>query len=444
MYHKGVNIGSWMVLEPWITPSLFYQFIGKTVENTAMDMYSFCRVLGPQEANRQLLQHWNSWFTEEDVLQLKKYSVTTVRIPVGDWIFEPYGVYDIYENGVRCTDGSIDILNKMLQILEKHNIFVLLDLHATIGSQNGYDNSGHSKKIVVIDEYHFSHWNVREAQWVGTYNTTSKCYDTIDYTHINYTKRVLENIFVKYFDMPYVWGIELLNEPWEYTPEKVLKTFYEDIYNFVVTNFDVKGKALILHDSFRPLLWKDFKFHSTSELSVYIDLHFYMAWNYPMNIDTFLSNMESWTPPHSYYPYIIGEWSVATDNCQMWLNGFMDNLPNYPMVECNYEVCNHANTSVFLNVEKGPFGTGNSSPTKDGMCPTSFSNHQEKDLYMSLSHIFRTHTKGDFFWNFKTESSNLQWNYCTIQDSLLQTHTYTYTKYWIGTSVLFTSILMMF
>ena len=26
----GANIGGWMVLEPWITPSLFYRFLGKT------------------------------------------------------------------------------------------------------------------------------------------------------------------------------------------------------------------------------------------------------------------------------------------------------------------------------------------------------------------------------------------------------------------------------
>ena len=26
----GVNAGGWMVLEPWITPSLFYRFLGGT------------------------------------------------------------------------------------------------------------------------------------------------------------------------------------------------------------------------------------------------------------------------------------------------------------------------------------------------------------------------------------------------------------------------------
>jgi len=25
----GVNLGGWMVLEPWIAPSLFYQFLDK-------------------------------------------------------------------------------------------------------------------------------------------------------------------------------------------------------------------------------------------------------------------------------------------------------------------------------------------------------------------------------------------------------------------------------
>ena len=34
----GVCIGGWMVLEPWITPSFFYRFLGKThSQGVAMD-----------------------------------------------------------------------------------------------------------------------------------------------------------------------------------------------------------------------------------------------------------------------------------------------------------------------------------------------------------------------------------------------------------------------
>jgi len=40
-----------LVLEPWITPSLFYRFLGKNglAGEVAMDSYTFCEVLGPEE-----------------------------------------------------------------------------------------------------------------------------------------------------------------------------------------------------------------------------------------------------------------------------------------------------------------------------------------------------------------------------------------------------------
>ena len=42
----GTNIGGWMVLEPWITPSLFYRFLGKEQsDGIGFDSYTFCEVL---------------------------------------------------------------------------------------------------------------------------------------------------------------------------------------------------------------------------------------------------------------------------------------------------------------------------------------------------------------------------------------------------------------
>ena len=65
---RGVNIGGWMVLEPWITPSLFYRFLGKThSEGVGMDTYTFCEALGAEEANRVLRAHWDAWATEEHI-----------------------------------------------------------------------------------------------------------------------------------------------------------------------------------------------------------------------------------------------------------------------------------------------------------------------------------------------------------------------------------------
>ena len=60
----GTNIGGWQVLEPWITPSLVYRFLGKThSEGVGMDQYTFCEALGPEEGNAVLREHWDKWIT---------------------------------------------------------------------------------------------------------------------------------------------------------------------------------------------------------------------------------------------------------------------------------------------------------------------------------------------------------------------------------------------
>ena len=83
-----------MVLEPWITPSLFYQFLGNDETHTAFDIHSFCRVLGPIEANKQLRRHWDTWVTEDIIQQLAmSEAVNSLRLPVGDYMYQPYGDY---------------------------------------------------------------------------------------------------------------------------------------------------------------------------------------------------------------------------------------------------------------------------------------------------------------------------------------------------------------
>ena len=155
----GTNLGGWLVLEPWITPSLFYQFLsvdrkfGKDAPaHTGMDTYSFCAALGPKEGNKQLRRHWASWVREEDVRAIAQSGATVVRIPVGDWMYVPYEPY------IGCTDGapaagpgrrrarqsessfgvgSLEELERALALLRKYGLRALLDVHAMQGSQNG-------------------------------------------------------------------------------------------------------------------------------------------------------------------------------------------------------------------------------------------------------------------------------------------------------------------
>lgn len=91
---RGVNLGGWMVLEPWITPSLFYQFLGGDETDTAFDTYTFCQVLGAEEGNKQLRRHWETWVTEDIIKELASSdAVNSLRLPVGDYMYKPYGPY---------------------------------------------------------------------------------------------------------------------------------------------------------------------------------------------------------------------------------------------------------------------------------------------------------------------------------------------------------------
>lgn len=249
---RGVNIGGWMVLEPWITPSLFYQFLGGDETNTAMDHYSFCQVLGPEEGNRQLKRHWETWVTQNIIKELAESgAVNSLRVPVGDFMFEPYGPY------IGCTDGALDYLDTLLDWAHGYGLSVLLDVHTQKDSQNGFDNSGLTMGFQWtsrISNYPrglttFQHWPIRAANWIGDFDSEAVNYTSINHDNIAHSLRVIEHLVDRYSGHPAVLGVEPVNEPWELTPIKWLKKFYWDAYLIV------KRRApywkFIMHDSFR-------------------------------------------------------------------------------------------------------------------------------------------------------------------------------------------------
>ena len=130
-HFRGTALGGWLVLEPWITPSLFYQFLGASEKwgdeapsKVGFDSFTFCTALGPEEANKQLRRHWQSWVTEEQIINLKNIGVDTLRIPVGDWMYVPYEPY------IGCMDGALEELDRVMLLCKKHDIKVLIDIHA--------------------------------------------------------------------------------------------------------------------------------------------------------------------------------------------------------------------------------------------------------------------------------------------------------------------------
>ena len=72
-----------------------------------------------------------------------------------------------------------------------------------------------------------------------------------------------------------------------------------------------------------------------------MDTHIYQAWRNPDSRigyfqDACATKRAIAAMEREFGPVVVGEWSLATDNCAMWLNGFNDNLSGYPRLPCKY------------------------------------------------------------------------------------------------------------
>ena len=134
---------------------------------------------------------------------------------------------------------------------------------------------------------------------------------------------VIKIIVDTYGGHPAVLGLEPVNEPWQYTPIEVLKRFYWEGYLLVKRG--APYWKYVMHDSFRfdSGTWGGFMDGCPERA---MDTHIYQAWRDPDSRMGFYQDACSQksriaTMERDFGPVIVGEWSLATDNCAMWLNG---------------------------------------------------------------------------------------------------------------------------
>jgi len=371
----GVSIGGWLVLEPWIVPSLFEQF---DPADNVVDMWKFCEVLGPAECQRQLNHHYDTFLTLEDVTSLAEGGINHVRIPVGYWIMG-----DI-RAGEPWVPGALAYLQRAMHWFKKYDIKVLFDLHCAPGSQNGFDNSGRKGEI---------HWADPSVDSSG--NTF--------YPNIDRSLTVIEGLVSLFSLEPFqgtVKYIELVNEAFITIPIDVVKSFYTRGYEAVRRLDPTIG--IVIGDSFRFGAWQDFMYPPNYN-HVYIDTHIYQVFDtYRLSMTTAQhidQTCNTNLPEVAVAPLstIVGEFCGAMNDCAQWLNGYGSGA--------RYD-------GTFASAPNPAIGSCvgyNDTSNKDVWTPSYKADlrryvEAQMDAYESGSAM------GWFFWNFKTERAP-QWNY---------------------------------
>lgn len=128
---RGMNIGGWLSLEPWITPSLFSHYSQKEV----IDEYTLTTKLGGTAAST-LESHYSAFVNFQTFADIRAAGFDHVRIPFSYWAVTTYSG-DPYVKQI-----SWRYLLRGIEWARQNGLRINLDLHGLPGSQNGWNHSG--------------------------------------------------------------------------------------------------------------------------------------------------------------------------------------------------------------------------------------------------------------------------------------------------------------
>ncbi len=147
-------------MEPFIVPSLFETYANNTGV-TAIDEYTLSESSGllgdvtqlvsslrssfhrtglnmGKDLESVLTNHYETFITEVDIMQIAAAGLTWVRVPIGYWALETWENNDEpYLAGVAWK-----YIVQLFGWCKKYGIRINLDLHGVPGSQNGWNHSG--------------------------------------------------------------------------------------------------------------------------------------------------------------------------------------------------------------------------------------------------------------------------------------------------------------
>lgn len=378
---RGVNLGGWLSLEPFITPSLF----NYDAKMGVIDEWTLCKHLG-SDAPKTLEKHYASFVTEKTFKDIRAAGLDHVRIPFSYW-------------AVQVSDGdpyvfrtSWRYLLRGIEWARKYGIRVNLDVHGLPGSQNGWNHSGRWGTIGWL--------NGTDGQLNG-----KRSMDMHDKLSKFFAQDRYKNIISHY---------GLVNEPrMTFLQTNEVISWTENAYKLVRKN---GIKALVIFgDGFMGLdNWQGLM---QGYDDLVLDVHQYVIFNQGQIVYTHQEKVEyacdGWTKQaelsmdrgRGYGPTLFAEWSQADTDCATNLNGV-----------------------GYGNRWEGTYKTGDKGssvltpmcPTKDNRCscsysnsdPGKFSSEYKKFLRMFAEAQMHSFEKGLgwWYWTWKTETAAL-WSY---------------------------------
>ncbi|OIW25207.1 glycoside hydrolase [Coniochaeta ligniaria NRRL 30616] len=379
---RGVNIGGWLSLEPFITPSLFAYDLSAGI----IDEYTLCAHLNASCAST-LEHHYATFVTEQTFADIADAGLDHVRIPFSYWAVQTYpGDPYLFRTSWRY-------LLRGIEWARKHGLRVNLDLHALPGSQNGWNHSGRQGPI----------------NWLNGTDGDLNAQRSLD-VHDRLSKFFAQD---RYRNVISHYG--LANEPrMTFLSASAVTAWTQQAYKLVRSN-GVSDAIVVFGDGFMGLGNWQGKLQGLSGLA--LDVHQYVIFNTNQIVFNHTTKIkyacDGWTQQTEqsmdtatgFGPTLVAEWSQADTDC-----------------------ATHLTNVGWGNRWTGTYSTGNAStdiltprcPTTDGRCECGDANADASKWSASYKQFLLMFAEaqmvsfekgwGWFYWVWDTENAP-QWSY---------------------------------
>ncbi|AAW44208.2 hypothetical protein CNF01760 [Cryptococcus deneoformans JEC21] len=304
---RGVNIGGWLVTEPFIVPSLYEKY--QTSTPKAIDEYTLSQAMGDNLAT-EMEEHYKTFITEEDFALIAGAGLNYVRIALGYWAVETI------DGEPYLAKVSWNYFLKAIDWARKYGLRVLVDFHSLPGSQNGWNHSGKSGSV----NWMYGVMGIANAQ-----RSLETLRSIVEYISQDGVKQVVPMI-------------GLVNEVQaETVGGDVLAAFYYQAYEMIreITGYGAgNGPVILLHEGFYGIAaWNGFLAGADR---IGLDQHPYLAFpttqiadNHTVQAHTACGWGGGTNDTSTGYGIVIGgEWSNAINDCGYWLDG-VDSTPQF-------------------------------------------------------------------------------------------------------------------
>jgi glucan 1,3-beta-glucosidase len=380
---RGVNIGGWLELEPFITPSFFENY---PKSENIVDEWTLCTKLGPSKSKETLEKHYAAFVNKQTFADIRDAGFDHVRIPFGYWMVQ------IYDNDPYVAQVSWRYFLRAIEYARQNGLRVNLDMHGAPGSQNGWNHSGRQGDIGWLNG---PDGDKNAQRWLDIHHKLS----------VFFAQKRYKNVVTMY---------GLVNEPRmvDLDTDKVLKWTQKAIDQ--IRKDGITG-ILVFGDGFMGLDNWQGKLQGNNDLL--LDVHQYVIFNIDQlklkHSDKLNFACNAWTQQSKrsmdtttgFGPTMCGEWSQADTDCTQYIN----NVNQGTRWEGTFDT-NNASTSII--VPQCPAGDATCKCASATADASTYTDAYKKFLYQfAIAQIQAFEAGwGWFYWTWETEKAP-QWSW---------------------------------